>query len=232
MDVDLVMERFRKADPDPRCELHFKTPYQLLVSVVLSAQMTDKGVNRVMKPLYDAGFTPETVLGWGEAALLVRIRSIGLAPTKSKNIVRLTQLLLERHGGEIPRDRAALEDLPGVGRKTASVVLAELWREPLLAVDTHVFRVGLRLGLHAEKTAEKAEKKLLERIDARYLPMAHHWLILHGRYVCKAINPLCDDCMLADLCPKIGVIRKTPKPKAARAVPVGLKGLHRAPAAP
>jgi endonuclease-3 len=219
--IEELMARFKAANPDPRCELYYKTPYQLLVSVVLSAQMTDKGVNKVMQPLYDAGdFTPETVVGWGDAALLAKIKSIGLAPTKARNVVKLSHMLLDLHGGEVPRDREALEAMPGVGRKTANVVLSELWREPHLAVDTHVFRVGARLGLHAEATAAKAEQALLEVIDAKYLPAAHHWLILHGRYTCKALNPQCDDCIVSDLCPSAKAAKAAPKGRSrARAKP-------------
>lgn len=233
--IDELMARFRAHNPDPRCELYFTTPYQLLVSVVLSAQMTDKGVNRVMQPLYDAGFTPETAVAWGDAKLLAKIKSIGLAPTKSKNVVKLSRMLLDLHGGEVPRDRKALEAMPGVGRKTANVVLAELWREPHLAVDTHVFRVTHRLGLQQEKTAEKAEQKLLAKIDAQYLPMAHHWFILHGRYTCKAQNPLCGTCFLADICPKNGVtLKKAPVAagKAPREALDGSSSRRRVPATP
>ena len=199
------MQRFSAHGPAPRCELHYHTPYQLLVAVVLSAQATDKSVNKCLTPLFDAGFAIDTALALGEAGFLAKIRAIGLAPTKAKNVIKLSQLLVDRHGGEVPHNRAALEDLPGVGRKTANVILGEIWRDPTLAVDTHVFRVSARLGLHTEKTPEKCEKKLLSLIDPKYLPTAHHWFILHGRYLCTARNPACDRCFLADLCPKIGV---------------------------
>jgi endonuclease-3 len=203
--VPRLFERFAAANPDPRCELVFQTPFQLLVSVVLSAQTTDKMVNEAMAPLYAAegGFTPETVLSLGEEGFLAKIRRIGLAPTKARNVTKLARLILERHGGQVPRSREELEALPGVGHKTASVVLAEIWREPTLAVDTHVFRVGRRLGLHDEKTPDKCEAALLKLIDRRWLPSAHHWLILHGRYTCKALRPDCDHCVVKDLCPSV-----------------------------
>ncbi|MEI8027924.1 MAG: endonuclease III [Pseudomonadota bacterium] len=200
--AEQVLLRFQKAMPDARCELFYITPYQLLCSVVLSAQATDKQVNKVMEPLYRAGFTPEGVVQNGEAALLNQIKSIGLAPTKAKNIVKLSESLLQNHQGQVPSTRQELEALAGVGRKTANVILGELFQEPTLAVDTHVFRVGQRLGFHHENTPEKAELKLLELIDTSYLPRAHHWLILHGRYTCKAQKPLCESCLLLDLCPK------------------------------
>lgn len=203
--VEQALERLRKLNPAPKTELYFKTHYQLLVSVVLSAQTTDKMVNRCMQPLYDAkeGFTPELALKWGEVKLLSFIKSIGLAPTKAKNVIRLSRLIIEQHGGKVPLLREALEELPGVGRKTANVVLAELAGEPTLAVDTHVFRVTKRLGLHREMQAEAAEKVLMTVVDRKYLPMAHHWFILHGRYTCKAQNPACSVCALSDICPSL-----------------------------
>ena len=201
-----ILERFAVAQPHPRCELYYRTPYQLLVSVVLSAQATDKSVNKAMQHIYDSGFTPVTALALGESGILEKIRTIGLAPTKSKNILRLTKILCEKFGGEVPRDREALEALPGVGRKTANVVLGEIWSEPTLAVDTHVLRVSARLGFHQESSAEKAEKILLQLVPVSYLPRAHHWLVLHGRYICTARNPRCDSCLIGDLCPKVGVV--------------------------
>ncbi len=198
-----MMKRFRKAMPDPRCELYYETPYQLLVSVVLSAQTTDKMVNACMRSQYEKGFGIDDVLQMGQEGLLQKIRSIGLAPTKSKNVFRLSEILKERHASEIPDNRHDLEALPGVGRKTANVILGELFRQPTIAVDTHVFRVGRRLGLHDEKTPEKAEKALLDMIDPKFLPDAHHWFILHGRYTCKALNPDCKKCVIKDLCPSL-----------------------------
>lgn len=187
--------------PEARCELVYHTPYQLLVSVVLSAQTTDKMVNRCMAPLYAGDFTPATVLAHGEASLLSKIKSIGLAPTKARNIIKLSEILIQQHHGEVPRARDDLEALPGVGRKTANVVLAEIYGEPTLAVDTHVFRVGARLGWHDQATPAKAEAALLKVIDPSFLPAAHHWLILHGRYLCTARRPACERCPVADLCP-------------------------------
>lgn len=198
-----AIKRWKEFNPDPKCELYYQTPYQLLVSVVLSAQTTDKMVNRCMEPLYQNGLTPETLLSWGQDGLLKKIRTIGLAPTKSKHVLALTKIIVERYHGDIPLTREGLESLPGVGRKTANVILGEIFKEPTLAVDTHVFRVGKRLGLHAESTPTKAEPKLLECFDRKDLPAAHHWLILHGRYTCKAKSPLCGDCLLADICPSI-----------------------------
>jgi endonuclease-3 len=197
-----VAARLKAVDPEPKTELYFKTPFQLVVSVMLSAQTTDKMVNACMRDAYDRGFGPDDVLGLGEAGVLAMIRRVGLAPTKSRRMVELARLIKER-GGEVPRDREALEALPGVGRKTASVVLAELYGEATIAVDTHVFRVSHRLGLSTAKTAEQCEQELLAAFDASLLPAAHHWLILHGRYTCKAAKPLCGSCVLADLCPSL-----------------------------
>jgi endonuclease III len=196
-----VVERLSQIHPDPRCELVYHTEFQLLVSVVLSAQATDKSVNKAMEQVYKDGFSPQTVLDWGEKGVLKRIRSIGLAPTKAKNVYRLSQMLLENHGGRVPNDRQILESLPGVGRKTANVILGEIFGHPTLAVDTHVFRVGLRLKLHEQKTPLKAEEDLMEVIPHWALPKAHHLLILHGRYTCTARAPKCHDCALSDICP-------------------------------
>lgn len=201
--VETAIKKFRKQNPDPKCELVHNTPFQLLVSVVLSAQTTDKMVNRCMEPIYQKPFTPETVVKWGPEKLLEKIRTIGLAPTKSKNVARLSQILIDKFDSKVPRSREDLESLPGVGRKTANVILGEIYKEPTIAVDTHVFRVGFRLGLHQEKTPEKAELVLLKIIPSRYLPAAHHWLILHGRYTCKAKNPTCGECVLNDICPSL-----------------------------
>lgn len=187
--------------PQAQCELYFKTPYQLLVSVVLSAQATDKVVNRCMLPIYERGFTPETVLRWGYDKLLRHIRQIGLAPTKAKNILALTRLLQDEFAGKIPANRTALESLPGVGRKTASVILGELFEAKTLAVDTHVYRTTARLGLHREKSPTKCEQALLKIIPPRHLPHAHHLFIAHGRYVCQARKPDCSSCLLNNLCP-------------------------------
>jgi endonuclease-3 len=199
--VTAILDRLAKATPDPKCELYYKTPYQLLCSVILSAQATDKSVNKCMQPLYDEGLDLAGVLRLGEEGFLAKIRTIGLAPTKAKNILRMSKILLTEHDGKVPSTREALEALPGVGRKTASVVLGELFGEPTLAVDTHVYRVSDRLGLQHESTAEKAEAALLAIIPRKYLPKAHHWFILHGRYICVARAPKCEVCPLSDLCP-------------------------------
>ena len=173
---------------------------QLLVSVVLSAQATDKSVNSAMADLYKSGLGVKEILALGEAGFLEKIRKIGLAPTKAKNVLKLTKIIHETYHDEIPRTREDLEALPGVGRKTANVILGEIFREPTIAVDTHVFRVTARLGLHKEKTPEKAELVLLKIIDPKWLPMAHHWFILHGRYTCLARGPKCGECPLRDMC--------------------------------
>ncbi len=198
--VAKIMALLHNDNPQPRCELYYESPYQLLVSVVLSAQTTDIMVNRCMREVYQKGFTPQTISAWGEAKFLQLIRPIGLAPTKAKNIYRLTQILLEKHNGEVPATRQELEFLPGVGRKTASVVLGELFAAKTLAVDTHVFRVTGRLGLHAEKTPSKAEVRLLAVIDEAFLPAAHHHFVLLGRYICKSRKPECERCLLVKLC--------------------------------
>lgn len=197
-----VIKRLRKLNPHPKCELYYKTNFHLLVSVVLSAQTTDKMVNQCMQPLYDQGdFDCPHVLQLGAAGLLQQIKRIGLAPTKSKRVVELAGILLAKHGGEVPDNREDLEHLPGVGRKTANVILGELFGHPTIAVDTHVYRVTHRLGLHNESTPEKCEQVLLDLIDPKYLPAAHHWFILHGRYTCKAMRPACSECILKDICP-------------------------------
>ena len=199
--VETILTRLRALNPDPRCELYYETPYQLLISVVMSAQATDKSVNAAMTDLYKGGLTVDSVLQMGEGGFLEKIRRIGLAPTKARNILKLSEILKRQFNSEIPRTRQDLESLPGVGRKTANVILGEIYREPTIAVDTHVFRVAARLGLHNETTPDKAELKLLAIIDPSWLPMAHHWFILHGRYTCLARAPKCDACCLADMCP-------------------------------
>ena len=204
------LQRLNLANPDPRCELTYHSPYQLLVSVVLSAQATDKSVNKVMEPLYAEGLTPEKVVRLGPDGLLAKIRSIGLAPSKSRNVVKLSQILIDLYQGEVPSSREELEALPGVGRKTANVILGEIFRQPTLAVDTHVYRVSLRLGLQNESTPEKAELELLKVVDPKFLPAGHHHFILHGRYTCKALSPACDRCTLTDICPSFESLR--PKP--------------------
>lgn len=202
--VKKIIKELDSRYPNPRCELYYETPFQLLVSVVLSAQTTDKMVNRCMEPVYKKmheKFSPHYVVKKGRDFIYEIIKSIGLAPTKSRNIVLLSEKLIETHAGEVPGDRESLEELAGVGRKTANVILGELFGHPTIAVDTHVYRLGMRLGFHDEKTPLKAEKKLLEVIPKKHLPMAHHWLVLHGRYVCKSQKPQCDNCCLQKLCP-------------------------------
>ena len=192
--------RLAALDPAPKTELNYATPYQLLVAVVLSAQATDKGVNRATGPLFNACPTPQAMAKLSVEQLADYIQTIGLYPTKAKNVAALTQLLLERHGGEVPHDRAALEALPGVGRKTANVVLNIVFGEPTIAVDTHIFRVGNRTGLARGKTVDEVEKKLLKAVPKEFRLHAHHWLILHGRYTCKARTPDCPNCIVRDLC--------------------------------
>ncbi len=199
-----VLEKLRELNPTPRCELYHETPFQLLLSVMLSAQTTDKSVNHVMTPIYQAGFRPTDLVALGREGFLQKIKRIGLAPTKAKNAVALASILIADHNGSVPRTRPELEALPGVGRKTASVVLAELFGEPTLAVDTHVFRVTRRLRLHKQDHADRCEDELLRVIDREFLPAAHHWLILHGRYTCKARTPNCPRCPVANICPSFG----------------------------
>jgi len=195
------IKRWHKENPNPKCELYHETPFQLLVSVVLSAQTTDKSVNACMTSLHKSGLDAKKILKLGVKKFEHAIKTIGLAPTKAKNILKLSKIIDEQYGGEIPSTRQELESLPGVGRKTANVILGEIFREPTLAVDTHVFRVGMRLGLHNEKSPEKAEEILMKVVPSDSLPEAHHWFILHGRYTCKAQKPLCNECVLSDLCP-------------------------------
>lgn len=195
-----LFERLRAANPSPTTELRFKTPFELLVAVVLSAQATDKSVNQATETLFRVADTPEKMLALGEAGLREHIRSIGLYQTKAKHLIELSRLLLERHGGEVPADRAALEALPGVGRKTANVVLNTAFGQPTIAVDTHIFRVANRTGLARGKTVRAVEQGLLRNIPAEFRLNAHHWLILHGRYVCKARKPDCAHCVINDLC--------------------------------
>jgi endonuclease-3 len=195
-----IFERFRAANPEPRGELQFKTPFELLVAVILSAQATDKSVNLATRVLYPQANTPAGILKLGQKGLERYVKSIGLYRTKAKNILATCRLLLERHGGEVPHSREALEALPGVGRKTANVVLNIAFGEPTIAVDTHIFRVGNRTGIAPGKTPLEVEEKLLKRVPAEFRLHAHHWLILHGRYVCVARAPKCGSCLIRDLC--------------------------------
>ena len=196
-----IFRRFEAASPDPRTELAYKTPFTLLVAVVLSAQATDKSVNKATEKLYAVADTPRAMLALGEAGLTPYIASIGLFRTKAKNVVALSRILIEQHGGEVPLQRDALQALPGVGRKTASVVLNELDIEPAIAVDTHVFRVAHRLKLSTGKTPDEVERDLMAIVPDAGKTRAHHWLILHGRYTCIARKPKCAECLVADLCP-------------------------------
>ncbi len=203
MRPDKVREFFSRlaaANPEPKGELEYATPFQLLVAVVLSAQATDTGVNRATRPLFREHPTPQAIVALGEAGIADYIRTIGLYRTKAKNVAALSRLLVERHGGEVPHDRAALEALPGVGRKTANVVLNIAFKEPTIAVDTHIFRVSNRTGLAPGKTVEAVEQTLLKVVPAEYRLHAHHWLILHGRYTCKARSPDCVRCIVHELC--------------------------------
>lgn len=192
--------RLRDANPEPRTELHYATPFQLLIAVILSAQATDIGVNKATARLFPVAPTPERMLALGVDGLADYIRTIGLYRSKAKNVIATCQLLLERHGGEVPADRAALEALPGVGRKTANVVLNTAFGQPTIAVDTHIFRIGNRTGLAPGKTVLEVEEKLLRVTPPAFRRDAHHWLILHGRYVCKARRPECERCIVIDLC--------------------------------
>ncbi|MBQ0051388.1 MAG: endonuclease III [Treponema sp.] len=195
-----VMARLKAQNPNPKCELDFKNPYTLLVSVVLSAQATDKSVNQYTKPLYEVADTPQKMLDLGQDRLIEFIKPIGLWKNKSKNVLALSKKLIDDFGGEVPHDRDKLITLPGVGRKTANVVLNVIWAEPTMPVDTHILRVAPKIGLAEGDTPEKVEKSLLERIPEEFLRHAHHWILLHGRYVCTARNPNCENCLINDLC--------------------------------
>lgn len=198
--VDAFFARLSERMPAPETELQYVNPYTLLVAVVLSAQATDVGVNKATKDLFAKVDTPEKMLLLGEEGLKAHIKTIGLFNTKAKNVIALSRLLIERHGGIVPADRDALEALPGVGRKTANVVMNVAFGAPTIAVDTHIFRVGNRTGLARGKTPLAVELGLEKAIPAKWKLHAHHWLILHGRYVCKARRPDCPVCPVADLC--------------------------------
>jgi endonuclease-3 len=195
-----IFERLRAANPAPTTELKFSSAFELLVAVILSAQATDKGVNQATERLFAEANTPAAILALGEEGLKAHIRTIGLFNSKAKNIIATCQQLIERHGGAVPRERAALEALPGVGRKTANVVLNTAFGEPTIAVDTHIFRVANRTRIAVGKTPLAVEQRLLRLVPKPFLQDAHHWLILHGRYVCKARTPSCPTCEIADLC--------------------------------
>ena len=204
-----LFRRLRELNPKPTTELDYTSTFELLVAVVLSAQATDVGVNKATRRLYPVANTPAKILELGEEGLKRYISTIGLFNAKAKNVIALCRQLIEAHGGEVPRDRAALEALPGVGRKTANVVLNTAFGEPTIAVDTHIFRVSNRTGLAPGKTVRAVEDKLEKAVPAEFKQDAHHWLILHGRYVCKARKPDCPDCVIRDLC---AYKHKTPAP--------------------
>ena len=195
-----IFERLRAANPKPRTELHYRSPFELLVAVILSAQATDKSVNKATAGLFRAADTPAAMLALGVEGLSHHIRSIGLYNSKAKNIIETCRLLLERHAGSVPASREDLERLPGVGRKTANVVLNTAFGQATMAVDTHIFRVANRTGLAAGKTPRAVEDRLLKVVPPEFLKDAHHWLILHGRYTCKARNPACPACVINELC--------------------------------
>ncbi|MBV6322133.1 endonuclease III [Duganella violaceipulchra] len=201
--------RFRAANPKPETELAYTTPFELLIAVLLSAQATDVGVNKATRKLYPVANTPQAILDLGEEELKTYIQTIGLYKTKARNVMSTCRMLVELHGGAVPRDRASLEALPGVGRKTANVVMNTAFGEPTMAVDTHIFRVANRTGLAPGKNVDIVEQKLLKFVPKEFLQDAHHWLILHGRYTCKARKPECWNCMQQDLC---DYRSKTPAP--------------------
>ena len=198
--ISNIFARFKAANPSPKTELEYSTPFELLVAVILSAQATDKSVNLATRVLFKHARTPEAILQLGVAGLSKYIRTIGLFNTKAKNVTAMCRILIEQHGSEVPRTREALEALPGVGRKTANVILNTAFGEPTMAVDTHIFRVANRIGLAPGKDVRAVEEHLLKVVPQEYLHDAHHWLILHGRYVCVARKPKCPECLIRDLC--------------------------------
>jgi len=199
-EIETFFSRLQAADPEPKGELNYTSPFTLLVAVVLSAQATDVGVNKATGPLFKAADTPQKMLALGEVKVRDYIKTIGLFNNKAKNVVKLSQQLIDNHGGEVPKDRAMLQKLAGVGRKTANVVLNIAWGVPTIAVDTHIYRVGNRTGLAPGKNVDLVEKRLEKVVPDAYKQHAHHWLILHGRYVCKARKPDCPACLVSDLC--------------------------------
>jgi endonuclease III len=206
-----IFARLQRADPAPTTELHYRSPFELLVAVILSAQATDRSVNLATKTLFAAAATPQAMLDLGLRTLKRHVRSIGLFNTKAKHILQTCRLLLERHGGEIPRTRAELEALPGVGRKTANVILNTAFGEPTIAVDTHIFRVANRTGLARGKNVRIVEERLLRVVPVEFRHHAHHWLILHGRYVCTARAPACGSCPIFDLCEYRAKVKPMPQ---------------------
>lgn len=204
-DIEECFARWEEANPEPKGELDYINPYTLLVAVVLSAQATDVGVNKATGPLFKVADTPEKMVALGLEKVTDYIKSIGLYRGKAKNVVRLSELLIENHGSIVPQTREELEALPGVGRKTANVVLNMAFGQPTMAVDTHIFRIGNRTKIAPGRDVVEVEKGLVLRIPERFMMHAHHWLILHGRYVCKARKPECERCLINDLCPKYGL---------------------------
>jgi endonuclease-3 len=196
-----IFTRFRDSEPEPKGELEHVNAFTLLVAVALSAQATDAGVNKATRPLFKIADTPARMLDLGEEGLIAHIRTIGLFRNKAKNVMKLSRILVEEYGGEVPSSRAALQSLPGVGRKTANVVLNMWFRFPAQAVDTHIFRVGNRTGIAAGKDVAAVERAIEDNVPVEFQLHAHHWLILHGRYVCKARKPACGACIIRDLCP-------------------------------
>ena len=192
--------RFRAANPQPTTELEYASTFELLIAVILSAQATDKGVNKATRRLFPVANTPAAILALGEEGLKEYIKTIGLYNSKAANILKTCQILIDEHGGEVPAERAALERLPGVGRKTANVILNTAFHQPVMAVDTHIFRVANRTGIAPGKNVRAVEDGLMARVPPEYLLDAHHWLILHGRYVCIARKPRCGSCLISDLC--------------------------------
>ena len=195
-----IFLRFESSEPEPKGELNHVNAYTLVVAVALSAQATDKGVNKATETLFKTVDTPQKMLDLGEEGLIAHIKSIGLYKTKARNVVKMAQILVEDFGGEVPNSRAALQSLPGVGRKTANVVLNMWWQQPAQAVDTHIFRVGNRVGIAPGKTVDQVERAIEYNVPADFQLHAHHWLILHGRYVCVARKPKCRACIISDLC--------------------------------
>jgi endonuclease-3 len=196
-----IFTRFQAASAEPKGELHHTNAFTLLVAVALSAQATDKGVNRATEKLFAIADTPEKMLALGEAGLIEHIKTIGLYRNKAKNVIRLSEILIRDYGGQVPSSRAALQSLPGVGRKTANVVLNMWWRLPAQAVDTHIFRIGNRTGICPGRDVDAVERAIEDHVPAEFQLHAHHWLILHGRYICTARKPRCADCLIRDLCP-------------------------------
>ena len=199
-DIDKIFTRLLKTNPNPKIELNYTTPYTLLIAVILSAQSTDKGVNRITPALFEIANTPKQIVNLGEKKLKDYIKTIGLFNSKAKNIINMSKMLLDEYGGMVPNNFDDLKRLPGVGAKSANVMLNSIFEKPTIAVDTHVFRVSNRIGFCNTRTPEATEKTLLKLIPAKWKKKAHHWLVLHGRYICKARKPKCLDCVIVDIC--------------------------------